>query len=101
MRPPIVYIMNKSSHDFSGASEYGRFVFLTDTQVNRFATTNMYRHLTYKLKNSLEHDYLLVTSLTTLNMVTACIFVQRHKRLNLLIYRMKDNSYVKRVLIFN
>lgn len=99
-RPPVVYVMNKSAHDYTAAKSYGKLVYLTDKQVNRFATTNMHRHLIRALEHSDPEDYLLLTALTVLNVIAACIFAQKHKQLNLLIYQAKSNTYIARRLIF-
>lgn len=93
-----VYITNKSAHDFSGAAKYGDFHFMSNGSINRYSTSRMYRMFMEALVHSEATDYLLPTGLSTMNMIAACIFVLKHGRLNLLLF--KDGKYVERTIIF-
>lgn len=89
-----VYIVNKAGHDHSDAERFGEIVFLTEGNLDRFNTNNMYRQLVESMKKSESKDYLLLTSMTILCCMAAAIFARKHGRLNLLLY--KDGKYIER-----
>lgn len=99
--PRKVYIVNKSVHDFSAATEYGELVYLSEGSINRFDTSRIYRMFYPILKNSNKEDYILITGLTVMNLVAAFIFAMKHKRLNLLLFKSYrgQKEYLERVLI--
>ena len=98
-----VFVINKGTHDFSDAERFGEVVFLSNGPLNRFATDRMKEVFEDGLKDSGPHDYILVTSLSVANMIAGAIFARRHKRLNLLIYRLdgESSSYIERVIFFS
>ena len=94
----LVYIVNKAAHDYSDAERFGDLVFCTDGALNRYDTSQMYRELYSSMKDSMEEDYILLTSLTSLCSIACAIFAHKHGCLNLLIHR--DVGYVERKLVF-
>lgn len=92
-----VYVINKSGHDFSPAKEYGELVFLSKGMVDKYDTNQMYRQFRKELKDSNPEDYILETSLTTLNVVACSLFAYKHGRLNLLLF--KNGRYVERTIM--
>lgn len=98
---PKVYIPNKSVHDFSAAEEYGELVFLSEGTVKKYSTNIIYREFWQTLKNSQKEDYLLVTGLTSLNIVASYILTLLHGRLNLLLFKPGKGGkkeYLERIL---
>jgi hypothetical protein len=93
-----VFIPNKSGHNFSAASKYGLFNYVTTGLVNRFSVGHMARKWAFALKSSKPEDYIMLTSLTILTVVGAAIFGHLHGRINLLIFR--NNKYIARTVIF-
>ena len=93
-----VYIVNRSAHDFSPAEKYGELVFLSKGPMNRYATNNMHRIFTDKMKDSEPSNYIVPCSLNVMNSIACAAFVVLHKRLNLLLF--KDGDYVERNLVF-
>lgn len=92
---PNVFIINKSSHDFSPAEKFGKLIYLSEGPLNRFDTNNMIRIFKPILeKNANSDDYILLTSLTTMCVIVASIFSDMFGSLNLLIW--KDGRYVER-----
>jgi len=89
-----VYIVNKSSHDFSAANEFGEIVFLSEGPMNRYATNSMIRQFTDVMKESGEHDYIVPCSLNVMNSIACAIFARKHGKLNLLLY--KNGGYIER-----
>ncbi len=95
---PTVYIINKGVHDFSAAKKYGELHYLSLSAMNRYATNNIFRQFYPALVKSNPDDYILITSLNTLNIIATVIFALKHKKLNLLIHKPNTNSYIERKL---
>lgn len=89
-----VYIVNKSSHDFSSAKQYGELIFLSEGPMNRYSTNNMLRTFTEKMKGSSSKDFIVPCSLNVMNSIACGIFTYKHGTLNLLLY--KDGYYIER-----
>jgi len=94
-----VYVVNKAGHDFSQAEAYGTLVYLSEGVVNKFGINHMYRTFAEVLKDSKSTDYILMTGLTSMNVVACSQFTFLHGRLNLLIH--KDDRYVERKIIMD
>lgn len=89
-----VFIVNKSSHDFSPATRFGEIKFLSEGPINRLATCHMIRLIEEGLAESNEHDYLVLCSLNVLNSLACAVFAHKHGRVNLLLF--KDGDYIER-----
>ena len=94
---PTVFVVNKSSHDFTAAKKFGELHFLSSGPMNRFATNNMHRMFSDKLSNSNPDDYLVLCSLNVMNSIACAIFASKHGCLNLLLY--KGGKYIERNLV--
>jgi len=94
---PTVYVVNKSSHDFSAAERFGRLEFLSEGSRDRYAVNNIYRDFYEILSRSKPEDYILICGLTIMNCIACSIFATLHGRLNLLLFR--KNDYLERNLI--
>lgn len=101
MEVPRVFVVNRSSHDYSAAKDYGRLTYLSDGLVNRYKTNNIHRKFKKILENVSPDDYLLVTSLPELNIVATGIIVTKHGKINLLIFQPKTNDYTVRTVDFS
>lgn len=102
---PRVYVTNKGGHDYSAAKRYGQLVFCTEGTIPRYNTSTMFRAVNECMEESTQEDYILLTSLTTLNCVACAHFAHKHGRLNLLLFQPKngrssDGEYVERVVVF-
>ena len=98
---PKVYIPNRSIHDFSAAEEYGDLVFLSEGSVKKYATNLIYRQFNRILKKSDAEDYLLVTGLTSLNLVACYILTKLHGKVKLLLFkpgRGGKKEYLERII---
>lgn len=91
---PKVFIVNKSSHDFSPAEHYGELIFLSSGPMNRYSTNNMCRTFAEKMKGSKDNDYIVPCSLNVMNSIACAIFAHKHGKLNLLLF--KSGSYIER-----
>ena len=89
-----VFVVNKSSPDFSPAEEYGELVFLSSGPMNRYSTNNMVREFSEIMKNSSPGDYIVPCSLNVMNAIATAIFAHKHGTLNLLLF--KRGEYVER-----
>lgn len=95
-----VYVVNKSSHDFSKAERFGELVYMTRGRMNRFGTNDMIRQFEDAMLNSHEDDYLLPCSLNVANILAASVFVSKHGRLNLLLHKPATGEYLERNHVF-
>jgi hypothetical protein len=89
-----VFVVNKSSHDFGPAEQYGQVQFLSSGSMNRYATNSMVRLFEDSMKESEAEDYIVPCSLNVMNAIACAIFAHKHGRLNLLLY--KDGVYIER-----
>ena len=96
---PSVFVINRSSHDYSGAERWGTIKFLSSGPVNRYATNKMYRMFKEVLRDSNSDDYILLTGLTVMSVIATAVFALKHQRLNLLIFRPDNHSYVERRMV--
>lgn len=94
---PKVFVVNNSAHDFSPAAEYGDLIFLSEGAMNRYATNNMHRQFSEKLRDSMPEDYILLCGLSVMNAVACSIFAHKHGRLNILLF--KQGIYVERNIV--
>jgi hypothetical protein len=93
-----VFIVNKSFHDFTAAKQYGEVIYLSEGPMGRYETNNMARQFELLIKDSKPEDFIVSCSLNVMNIVATAIFVAKHHRLNLLLW--KDGRYIERSLIF-
>lgn len=94
---PKVFIVNKSSHDFSSAESFGEIIYLSEGPMNRYATNNMFRMFSSLMESSTGFDYIVPCSLNVMNAIACAIFASKHNRLNLLLF--KQGEYLERNLI--
>ncbi len=95
-----VYVVNKSSHDFSSAEEYGTLKFLSEGMMNKFEANHMARTFKEALEHSSASDYILPCGLSVMNMIACAMFATMHGRLNLLLFYSRTKSYKEVNLIF-
>ena len=93
---PNVYVINKAAHDFHEAERYGKLIYLSKGSINKYAVNRIFRQFTEALEKSQADDYILLTSLTVMNVIACCIFALKHNALNLLLF--KDDGYTVRKL---
>lgn len=93
-----VYVVNRSSHDYSAAKGFGKVVFLSEGLMNRYATNSMIRQFTERMKGSKEGDYIVPCSLNVMNSIACALFAFKHGKLNLLLF--KDGKYIERNHVF-
>ena len=89
-----VFVVNKSTHDFSKATQYGELVFMTEGRMNRFGTNDMHRMFKDAMEGSSKDDHILLCSLNVMNAMACAVFARKHGTLNLLLY--KDGKYIER-----
>jgi hypothetical protein len=98
-----VLVVNKSSHDYTQAKEFGDLLFITEGSLNRFATSKMYRLFEPFIAASQPGDYILLSGLTVMCSMFCGMFAAKHNRLNLLIYKPDSRDpgkYVERISVF-
>ena len=97
-----VFVVNRSSHDYSGAEEFGDLIFMTDGSLRRFSTSRMYRLFEPYMRTSKPFDYILLSGMTVMCSVACGMFAAKHSRLNLLIYKpdpRNSSTYVERIVV--
>ena len=97
--PRKVYIISKGGFDYSGAEQYGKLVFLTDTLVDKLNVNKLYMLFKEKLEDSNESDYLIITVLPIMSAVASGILAKKHGRVNYLLYSY--GKYVERNVIYD
>ena len=96
-----VFVLN-NSHDFSQAKEFGPTIVLTGGNFSRFATSHLYKILRSGLKDSKPEDFIVISSLTIISVIACAIFALKHRRLNLLLYKIGDPPvYLQRTIDFS
>lgn len=96
---PTVFVVSKSSHDFSDARKFGKIEYLSEGAMNRYHVNNMVRQFIIKLKSSSSEDFILPCGLSIMNSIACSTFVLLHGRLNLLLFR--KGRYVERNIVFD
>ena len=91
---PNVYVVNKCSHDFTRAKEFGKLVYLSEGAMNRYGTNHIHCVMDEVLKDSNPEDYILPCSMNIMNVIACSIFAAKHGRINLLLY--KNGKYIER-----
>jgi len=94
-----VWIVNRSTHDFSDAERFGSLRYLSEGLLRKRNIAFMVRKFEKALMCSHAEDFLLPTSLTIMCMIAAVCFVRRHGRLNLLLF--EDGKYKARSIVFD
>jgi hypothetical protein len=95
-----VYIVSRSSHDYSDAERFGEIVFLSNGPMNRYSITHMGRVFYEKLKYSGPDDYIVPTGLSIMTSVATSLFTFLHGgRVNYLLF--KGGKYEERNQDFN
>ena len=98
-----VFVINKSSHDYSGAEKFGKLIFMTKGSMNRFACSKMNRIFDLFLEGSHRDDYLLISGMNVMCALACSLFAAKHQRLNLLIYKKTKKGigdYKERIVVF-
>ena len=96
---PKVFVLNKGTHDYSAAEQFGSIVYCTDGNISKYNTAQMVRECAEAMEDSTPDDYILLTSLSTLCSLACAWFAHRHGRVNLLIF--KNNKYIERTVVFD
>jgi len=94
---PKVYIINNSGHDYSPAEQYGELVFLSSGKVHPYESNTHYRDFAEKMKDATSEDFILITSLASMNAIAGWILGTLNLPLQMLIF--KDGEYVVRKLM--
>lgn len=93
-RRPRVYVVNRSTHDYSAAERYGELVYVTKGFQKRFAVGQHTRRWQEALKDSQPDDFIILSSINIICSIGCSMFAAMHGRLNLLLWN--DTGYIKR-----
>ncbi len=95
-----VYVVNRSCHNFNKATAYGDIKFMTVGSIDKFNLTKMHRTFFKYLKDSDKQDYIVISGLTNMSVIACGIFVNKHHRLNLLLWNQKKKTYKAEMIFF-
>jgi cytochrome bd-type quinol oxidase subunit 2 len=96
-RRPRVYVVNRSTHDYSSATKYGDIVYVTEGYLRHFSVGLHTRVWQEKLKDSLPDDFLILSSINVVCGIGCALFAMMHGKLNLLLWDNK--KYIKREVL--
>ena len=97
---PKVYIINKSAHDYSSATQYGELVFITQGLIDSYNLNLTFRQALTTLQDyNPQEDYILLTGLSSTNLIVGWVLGHLKCDINVLLY--KDGEYITRRLTFD
>jgi hypothetical protein len=95
-----VYIINKSSHDYTKATKYGELIFITEGLINAYNLNQTFRRAYTTLQEfDAKEDYILLTGLASTNLIIGWVLGWLQKDINVLLY--KEGDYIVRRLTFD
>lgn len=98
---PRVYVVNYIGHDISPVNAVvpdAEIVHLSEGNVNIFATDRTLHDFKLKMLGSATDDYLLLSGSIALNIVAFGIMLQKHGRVNLLLWHARMGQYMPRTI---
>ena len=95
-----VFLVNKGFHQtYSKADRFGEIDTLTEGRVNIFSIDTVVKHMTDKLKDAKEHDYILVSGYAILNGIAMHYFLKNFGKAKLLIWEGNNDRYTVLTLV--
>lgn len=91
--PPTVWITNKAGHDFDAAKKFGHLQALTEGSINPTKIGRLLFHISEKLAASGPEDFVLLSGHPVLSFLAMSILMEKHGRVNFLIWDAKTESY--------
>jgi len=93
MPDSTVWIVNYAGHDHSTAEEFGKLDFLTRGYVSMGSLDRLFYTVTEAIEKTSPDDYLLLSGLIALNALAASIWLQRHRKVKMLLWDQKLGKY--------
>lgn len=93
MPESTVWIVNYAGHDHSTAEEFGQLDFLTRGYVSMGSLDRLFYTVTEAIEKTSADDYLLLSGLIALNALATSIWLQRHGKVQLLLWDQKLGKY--------
>ena len=100
----IVFVPNKSGHDFSKAERFGRLFYLSEGIVSRLNVNQIHRAFASAMVESRAEDFILITGLNILNSIACSIQAKKFGQVNFLMYKMSgdgNHDYVARSIFLD
>ena len=91
--PPRVFITNYIAHNYDAAKTFGDFVPVTTGTVDLQDFDRVVADVTKGILDSNHDDYLLLSGLNQLCVITAILWFQYHGRVRLLMWNKNPNEY--------
>lgn len=96
---PNVYIPNSAGHNYRYAKKFGELIALTEGNLDLVNTSAIIRKVAPYIEASSGDDYILVSGAAVVNSIVCSMFVAKHNKLNLLIFR-RNGRYIERNITF-
>jgi len=96
-----VLVINRGYHDYSDAQRFGKLTFMSEGRLDKYCVGKILRDFEPFIKDSEKDDHILVSSMTVANILAGCLFVLKHKALNLLIYNEQERKYISRRIMLD
>lgn len=96
---PRVFITNSAGHDFSNAKQFGELVWVTKGFVSFHSLDRLKHILSEKLQDTNKDDYLLLSGTQVICVVSALVWYEKHKQINILVHDKKHYGYYRKLTI--
>lgn len=97
-RAPRVYVPNRGGHNYALAEKFGDLVFITTGRINKGQLARFAQEARRVMEDSEQHDYILVSGLTSVCAICAAVQAHKFPTVNLLIFR-KDRYYPHEIVV--
>lgn len=93
---PKVYVVNKTTHDYSVAGRFGEVVYITEGKVPIFKTDEVVTLVHKALVDFTDKDYILVAGPSILSIIVSTAAFSRCSTVKFLIFDAKIQAYIVR-----
>jgi len=96
-----IFVVNQSGHDITPVHEVvedATVVYLSEGSVNIFNMDRVIRDFGLRMHSSSPDDYLLLSGSIAINLVAFGILLEKHGKVNLLLWHAREGRYVPRVI---
>lgn len=82
-----VFVPFRDSQDYRAAEEYGEIVKITEGEVDRYNTRQLFDQISEAMKDATQNDIILVSGLTLSNSIASAIMARKFGHVNFLLFR--------------
>lgn len=92
-----VYVPVREGQDYKAAEEYGEIIAITEGEVDRYNTRQLFASISEKMKDAGQNDMILLSGLTLANCIATAIMARKHGAVTFLLFRRGE--YLARRII--